>query len=71
MLNFQLDELAPSAEKYYEPSSEEMIQYIFFTKGISLIEFSELPVPYIMSIINAHMYSVKEQEKQLEKQRKK
>ena len=48
-----------SSEK---PSTIELVFYLFFDKGISLEEFSELPIPYIMNIVKTQSY-IKEQER--------
>lgn len=44
-----------------EPSDLEGIYFLFFDKGISLKEFNELPIPYIMSILKVNKY-VKDKE---------
>lgn len=48
-------------ENKYVPSTIEFIHYLFWDKGISLIEFNKLPIPYIISVLKSFTY-VKEEE---------
>jgi hypothetical protein len=38
------------------PSSLEVVYFLFWEKGISLKELEELPIPYIVSIVNTYTY---------------
>lgn len=51
-----------SAGKYV-PSNIDTIYYLFFDKGVDFIQFSHLPIPYIITIINVHSYIKTEEEK--------
>ena len=52
------------------PSNIERVYYTFFEKGISLIEFNKLPIPYIMGIMRTQSYINKLQEKEMKKGKK-
>lgn len=68
-----LDPLASlgSIVKSNKPSNIDSIYYLFFDKGISLNEFNELPIPYIITIIKTHNYQLKEQEREMKKAQRK
>lgn len=53
--------------KSNEPSFMEFVYYLFWDKGISLKEFNELPIPYIIGIISTHKHVKKEEEKAYKK----
>lgn len=53
--------------KINTPSDLELIHYMFFEKGISLLEFNKLPIPYILSIIRVNNYFRKQEEKELKR----
>lgn len=38
------------------PGAVEHIHWLFWKQGISLTEFNELPIPYILSIVNTDTY---------------
>lgn len=46
-----------------KPSNIESVLYLFWDKGIDYNTFCELPIPYILSILKAHTYIKKEEEK--------
>ena len=55
-----------------KPTDVETVLYLFWEKGISYEQFSELPVPYILSVLKVYNYVKKEEEKAMKKaQRKK
>lgn len=54
-----------------KPSPVEFIYYLFWDKGISYNEFKDLPIPYILSILNSHNYIKKEEEKEYKKAKRK
>jgi hypothetical protein len=58
-------------KKTKKPSRVELTQYLFWEKGITLREFEELPIPYILSILRTHIYIKEKEEKELAKLRKK
>lgn len=68
-MDFSLSELAPNKEKFLEPSPAEMVYYMFYTKGIGLEEVSRLPIPYLLTMLETHMYAQKEQEKANKRQK--
>lgn len=53
------------------PNELQSILYLFWEKGISLNEFNELPIPYILTILNVHGYIKKEEEKAYKKANRK
>jgi len=55
----------------YKPSSFESVLYIFWEKGVSYNEFVDLPMPYIIGILNTFDYVKKEEEKAYKKAKKK
>lgn len=67
-MDFGLSELAP--KKYDIPTTLEQIHYLFFTYGISLVEFNKLPIPYILSIVRTHTYIKEQEAKDLKKARR-
>jgi hypothetical protein len=70
MVNFSLDELAPSKDKLSEPDTIQIIHYAFFKEGIDLNQFNELPIPYILSIMDTLAYFKKQEEKESKKARR-
>lgn len=52
-----------ATKKEYEPSPLEYAQYLFFTYGIPLDKFEEMPIPYIMSMVSVESYLAKQQKK--------
>lgn len=65
----QLDKL--TTEHKTKPGEVNLIWYLFWDKGISYNDFAELPIPYILSIIQTHQYVQKQQEKEFKKSQKK
>jgi hypothetical protein len=53
MLN--LEELEEFTQGF-APDPLQKVQYLFFERGISLSEFNELPIPYIMDMIRTHIF---------------
>lgn len=53
------------------PSTLEFIYYLFFKRGIPLDKFNELPIPYILSMVNTHSYIKEEQNKEIKKSQRK
>ncbi len=64
-----LDEI--TSGKSFKPSDSEMIQYLFWEKGIAYDRFKDLPIPYILKIIKTHGWVKKEEEKAHKKANKK
>lgn len=64
---FGLDSLKELVPRKDIPTSIEFIYYLFFKKGISLIEFDELPIPYILSIVKTHSYIKEKEEEEIKK----
>ncbi len=54
----------------YKPNIVDIVYYLFWEKGISLKEFNELPLPYIMQVIKVHQYKKEEEAKQYKKLKK-
>lgn len=54
-----LDEFVQSNK----PESLDLIYYFFLERGITPSQLDELPIPYIMAMLNVHKHVVKEQEK--------
>ena len=50
-----------------DPSNMDLIYYTFWEKGISLNEFNELPIPYILGIMNSIKYVSELQKKEMKK----
>lgn len=50
-----------------KPSTTQYIRYLFLTFGVSYIEFRDLPIPYIIEILNTHVYIKQQEEKELKK----
>lgn len=55
----------------FKPSDFESVLYLFWEKGIDYNQFSELPIPYIISMLNTFDYVKKEEEKAYKKAQKK
>lgn len=53
------------------PSQLDFIHYIFFDKGISLKEFEDLPIPYILSMVKTQMHLKEKELEEIEKAKKK
>jgi hypothetical protein len=56
---------------YSKPNELETIYYLFFEHGISIVEFEQLPLPYIFGILKTYNYVRDEEIKQLKKGKKK
>lgn len=69
-MDFNLDSLAPK-QKSPKPSDIEAIEYLFWDKGHSQREVDELPIPYIISILNTHSYYRELEEKAQKKANRK
>ena len=54
-----------------KPSWLDSIYYLFFDKGITLVDLDRLPLPYILGILRTHSYIKDEEEKELKKARRK
>ena len=54
-------------KKEVGPSAIETIYYLFWEKGIDYNQFKELPIPYIMSILNTFNYVKKKEEEAMKK----
>lgn len=68
MLDFsRLDRYVES----FKPSDYEAVLYLFWDKGIDFVRFCELPIPYILSMLNTFDYVKKEEEKAYKKAQKK
>jgi len=48
-----------------------MVYHMFYEKGISMSEFTSLPIPYIIGIVATSNYVAEENEKQMKKEREK
>jgi hypothetical protein len=55
----------------YRPNDFESALFIFWEKGIAYNEFCDLPIPYIVGILNTFDYVKKEEEKAYKKASKK
>lgn len=55
----------------YKPNNFESVMYMFWEKGVSYKEFCDLPIPYIIGILNTFDYVKKEEEKAYRKANKK
>ena len=66
-----LDSLNDFNIKEKTPSSINFVYYLFWEKGISLKEFNELPIPYIMDMVNTHIYMKEQEAKAYKKANKK
>jgi len=60
-----------TTNKTKEPSTEELIMYLFWEKGISLKEFDELPLPYIFNITKTYKYFQEKEKQEMEKNKRK
>ena len=68
-MDFGLDELiTPDTSK---PTSLQTIYYIFWDKGFSLKDLDELPLPYIFEILKTHNWVKEQEQKEIEKSRRK
>jgi hypothetical protein len=55
-----LDDLSSIvAKESYAPSDAEVLQYLFWERGISLEEFNRLPIPYIISMFRTWNWASK------------
>lgn len=70
MVNIDLSGL-DSLTNEYKPNNLEMIYYLFWEKGISKTEFDELPIPYIISILNVYNYVKGLEAKEMKKAQRK
>lgn len=64
-----LNELEQFNDK--KPSPVDVVLYLFWDKGISYNEFKDLPIPYIMSILQTHNYVKEEEDKAMKKAKRK
>ena len=46
-----------------KPGSLDQIYYFFLERGVLPHQLDELPIPYVMAMLNTHNYAMKEQEK--------
>ena len=60
-----------ATQKTSKPTNLEFIYYFFWEKGIDYNAFNQLPIPYILGILNAVRYVKEEEEKQMKKSQKK
>lgn len=58
-------------EKSETPSGVSFIYYILLEKGLSLKDICELPCPYLLDIISTYAYIKNEEEKEMNKVRRK
>lgn len=65
-----LNELDEQFHNSKEPDFISSVLYLFWDKGIDCERFSQLPLPYIFSILSSHKYKIDEEEKQMKKARK-
>ena len=49
----------------FKPSSYDYILHYFMEHGTTLETFMELPIPYILNILNTQMYIVEENDRKL------
>ena len=67
-----LDKAFKNTEKTsFVPSEPQMVYHMFYEKGISMSEFTSLPIPYIIGIVATSNYVAEENEKQIKKEREK
>jgi hypothetical protein len=52
-----------------KPSPLDQIYYFFLERGVLPSQLDELPIPYVMAMLNTHSYVVKEQEKAAKRNR--
>jgi len=69
MLN-NLNSLEQFNNNNTKPSNLSMIYYLFWEKGISLKEFNELPIPYILDVVNTYTHIKNEEEKAMKRANK-
>lgn len=62
----ELDKFNSSA-----PNPTETAMYLFLTFGISYVEFKQLPIPYILSMLKTHNYVKEQEEKEMKKLQRK
>lgn len=60
-----------SGKRKFKPSNLDSIHYLFFEKGLDFNSFNELPIPYIVNIINTHIYMKEQEERAYKKANKK
>ena len=46
-----------------KPEPLDQIYYFFLERGVLPSQLDELPIPYVMAMLNTHSYVMKEQEK--------
>jgi hypothetical protein len=51
------------SENTGKPSNLDYIYYLFWKRGIDFNAFNELPIPYVLLIMNCHNHELKEKEK--------
>ena len=64
MFDLQLDVFE---DKLKKPSNLSFIYYLFFEHGVSLERFEELPIPYILQMVNTHNYIKEKEQEEIEK----
>lgn len=52
-----------------KPSSLDQIYYFFLERGVLPSDLDELPIPYIMAMLNTHNHVMKEQAKAAKRRR--
>lgn len=52
-----------------KPEALDQIYYFFLERGILPNQLDELPIPYVMAMLNTHSYVMKEQEKAAKRNR--
>lgn len=62
-----LDDYVDSED--HEPSPAELTWWFFADKGISYLEFQDLPIPYIISVIRTQDYVQEKREERAESQK--
>ena len=55
----------------FKPDNFESVLYLFWEKGIDFNQFCDLPIPYIIAMLNTFDYVKKEEEKAHKKAMKK
>lgn len=53
------------------PNMMDYVYFLFWSKGIGFNEFNELPIPYILSVLDTYIYKKKQEEKEIKRMRKK
>ena len=52
-----------------KPESLDFIYYFFLERGVTPQQLEELPIPYIMAMLNTHNHVMKQQEKAAKRKR--